>query len=120
MQIQRVQNNNTTFGAKLAIDNPSELSSKALEILTKKAEKVGFETDTINITLSQPIVYDSKGNTCIAFARRAIICSVTNTVNKTLNKKVLNCISYGNISMPESTEKRIGTYLDELKNRIRK
>ena len=120
MQVQRISNNNTSFGAILKIDNPSEFSSKALEILTKKAEKIGRETDIIQITLGKPLEYNAESGNCVAFSRRSIICSVTNAVYKVMNRKELNCLSYGKLSMPESTEKRIGTYLDGLKNKIRK
>ena len=114
MQIQRVQNKNTCFGAILRINNPNELSAKSLDILTKKAKKIGYETDVISIRLGKPEGFNVKIDNRNAFERRTIIGSMTELSNQELDRQKMGCVSYGDMSMSESTAKRISKYLDEL------
>ena len=115
MQIQKVQNNNLKFGAKLIINKPNEISSNALTMLTNKAEKLGYKNDVIYITLNQAERFNNKKENLTVYTRRTIVGEVLSLPDKLRDKRTMKCTAVGNTSIQESTEKTINKYLDTLR-----
>ena len=52
MQVQRIQNNNTAFCAKLNIIG-GKLDKETIAVLSKNAEKIGSENDVVELNFSK-------------------------------------------------------------------
>ena len=52
MQVQRVQNNNTTFSAKVNVIEKT-FNKKFLNILSEKAKKIGHENDIVELEYNE-------------------------------------------------------------------
>ena len=118
MQIQKVQNNNIKFGAKLRINNPNEISSKAFEMLKNKAKEIGYKNDVIYITLNEAERFKIEKEDLTIYTRRTIIGEVLSLPDKLRDKRTMKCTAVGNTSIQESTEKTINEYLDTLREII--